>query len=250
MTVWSHSTASGDLISPSFHTQPVGRPERLPSPPSPPHPTWLHSQKSPSIVCRCRWWISHLQSASCFFQGGNLKKKEITVVVLWALLKNWPQRERELTLTLHFLVIMLYTEQASIHHNDCGNVVLHNWGHWNKFWKGPIAYWKYNISQEFHLPWTKTITWTMSLLFIEWVINLSFILFDFGTIQIQTSGLSFFFFFFASISECSVSNKVNLSAYWHVVTHAWFSYSWKHHPSRTLYYHATPWWVRLRCTGT
>lgn len=47
------------------------------------------------------------------------RKKKLSVVILWVCFEDWPQSA--LTLTLHFLVIILYTEQASIHYNDSGN---------------------------------------------------------------------------------------------------------------------------------
>lgn len=140
MIVWSHSTARGDPTSPSSPTPPVGQPEQ-PAPqasPSPPtHPTRLHSQRSPSIICRFRWWNLPFNNLQVVFS-----KEEI-----WRKINNcgrsvsppfedWPQNAS--TLTLHFLVIILYTEQASIHHNDCGKCryVMHKWGHWYEFWKG------------------------------------------------------------------------------------------------------------------
>lgn len=66
MTVWSHSTASVDPISPSSPTPPVGRPKpppcalpvRPPLPHPDPDPTRLHSQKSPLS-------LSLLPASSC-----------------------------------------------------------------------------------------------------------------------------------------------------------------------------------------
>lgn len=148
MTVWSHSTASVDPTSPSSPTPPVGRPKRppctLPVRPPLPHPnpglTRLHSQKSPLP-------FSLLPASSCgriynlqlcvFQEGGNFFFKGCSCEAFWR-----PTTERELTLSLHFLVVMLYTEQASIRHNERGNVAMlcTNEGHWYEFLKkGPFC---------------------------------------------------------------------------------------------------------------
>lgn len=134
MTVWSHSTASGDPTSPSSPTLPVGRPNHHhhhhpPHPPraadsAPPRPTAPskdrgHSPVLPRIVCRRRWWMQHLQSASCVFQeGGNGETKAACGCSVRPFLKT-----DHGDTTLHLLVVLLYTEQASIHHDERGHVV-------------------------------------------------------------------------------------------------------------------------------
>lgn len=214
MTAWSRSTASGGHTFPSSPTLPAGRPERLshallvPSPPPPP-PTRLHSQKPPSIVCRRRFGglnIYNLQSSCVFQDGGCFKQKQITVVEFVRPFEKTDHREIELTLTLHFLVVMLYTEQASLHHNEWGNVVMHKWGHWYDFLFFPFFFWKGPFCIEnIHLtinPFLHRDRHTVDQKHVnrESVMNPCFLLrlserFKFRLQKIQTSGPLLFFFF-------------------------------------------------------
>lgn len=77
MIVWSRSTASGGPTSPSSPTPPVGQPERRAPqvPPSPPHPARLHSQKSPSIICRRRWWNLPFNNLQVAFSKEEIWRK-------------------------------------------------------------------------------------------------------------------------------------------------------------------------------
>lgn len=118
MIVWSHSTASGDRTSPSSPTLPVGQPERPPSPSlhTPPDCTLrsLPASSADAVGGSC-----HLTICKLRFPRRKSEEKQIPVVISWVPFEDWPQSA--LTLTLHFLVIILYTEQASIHYNDSGN---------------------------------------------------------------------------------------------------------------------------------
>lgn len=168
MTVWSPSTASGDPTSPSSPTPPVGRPERLSKhssgPTASPHPTWLHSREKktkqkkksgatapssqhclqmPSLDVTFKIWklrFSFLFLSSFFFLTGRRKSKTKTkiTVVLCDLCRLTTE---SVNTTLHFLIVTLYTEQASIHHNEGGNAVnvMHKSGHYYECWKGPFC---------------------------------------------------------------------------------------------------------------
>lgn len=118
MIVWSRSTASGDPTSPSSPTLPVGQPDRPPPRVSTPHPTALsevsqHRLQTPLVE------FCHLTICTLRFPRRKSEEKQIPVVILWVPFEDWPQSA--ITLTLHFLVVILYTEQASIHNNDSGN---------------------------------------------------------------------------------------------------------------------------------
>ena len=126
MIVWSHSTASGDPTSPRSPTLPVGQPEWPPPRVSTPHPTALsevsqHRLQTPLVEFNnlpCNNLQVVLSKEEIWKKKKN-KKKQMPGVILRVSSEDWPQSA--LTLTLHFLVVILYTEQASIHYNDSGN---------------------------------------------------------------------------------------------------------------------------------
>lgn len=159
MTVWSRLTASGDPTSPSSPTLPVERPKRLsnipPVPPSPLtpalHPTALSRpgpqpcvlpalSAEPAVGCN-----SHDLHVVFYRKEEIQDKTKITVVVV-----VWPLKtDHGDNTTLHFLVVMLYTEQASIHHNERGNAAMHKLGYCYKsmkFEKGLFTLSVYNES--------------------------------------------------------------------------------------------------------
>lgn len=133
MTVWSPSTASGDPTSPSSPTPPAGRPKRLSNiplvPPSPPHPHPTALSKRPGGHSPVLTALSADAAVGCnshnlrvvFLQerGSRRQNKDNCGCSVWPLKTDHGDNT-----TLHFLVVMLYTEQASIHHNEWGNVVM------------------------------------------------------------------------------------------------------------------------------
>lgn len=149
MTAWSRLTASGDPTSPSSPTLPVERPKRLskhssgpavsPPPPSPTPQNHHHHHHHPTALSRpgpqpcvlpvlpalsAESVVGTQQSRSAYRKEEIQDKTKITAVVV-----VWPLRtDHGDNTTLHFLVVMLYTEQASIHHNEWGNAAMRKLG--------------------------------------------------------------------------------------------------------------------------
>lgn len=118
MTVWSFLTASDDPTSPSSPTLPAGQPKNdsnvppfspSPHPPPPegpyPRPPSSARRKQSSDVALCELH---------FTKKEEVLSEDKYACSLWAL-----KTDHEDNTTLHFLVVMLYTEQASLR----GNVV-------------------------------------------------------------------------------------------------------------------------------
>lgn len=141
MTAWNLSTATNDPTSHSSPTPPVGQPNmqisNIPSVPrSFPLSIRLHSQKapacsassSPSIVCTSPPSdVSVCEPLLLLFyrmEEVRDKNKDKRACSWWPLKTDHGDNT-----TLHFLVVMLYTEQASVLHNERGNVAMHKLGY-------------------------------------------------------------------------------------------------------------------------
>lgn len=145
MTAWSLLTASDDPTSHSSPTPPVGQPNMQISniprvPPSFPLSIRLHSQKGPSLLSLVlppalsaqappprRMSQSASRFCCCCLTGWRKceTKTKINVLLLGGL---W-RLTMEITLPCISWLLCCIQEQASIHHNEWGNVAMHKLGY-------------------------------------------------------------------------------------------------------------------------
>ena len=135
MTVWSLLTANEDPTSPSSPTLPAEQPKRLKHSSGltifPLHLTALSEGRGlshilPALSAEAVIGYNSRSLHVVFYRKEEVQEKtKINVLVLCGLLKT----DHGDNTTLRFLVIMLYTEQASIHHNEWEKKQLHKLGY-------------------------------------------------------------------------------------------------------------------------